>query len=134
MLYKVLPRVGREWQPLDIDQVLRTGVTLVARFLIGYCHLGGFSLPWDPLESVPCLLYGGEFSQEHLQWECSIVIEEREEFLSQGFGNKGKKPRLSCTLECRLLEPVSFGHLANLSDGQFGGSFLRLSVFMRWSR
>ena len=73
MLYEVLPRVGREWQPLDIDRVPRRGVTLVARFLTGHCHLGGFSLPWDPLESVPCPLCGGEFSREHLLWECSAV-------------------------------------------------------------
>ena len=42
MLYEVLPRVGREWQPLDIDRVPRRGVTLVSRFLIGHCHLGDF--------------------------------------------------------------------------------------------
>ena len=84
MLYEVLPREGREWQPLDIDRVLRRGVTLVARSFIGHCHLGGFSLPSDPLESVPCTLCGGEFSQGHLLWECSEVSEQREEFLSQG--------------------------------------------------
>ena len=73
LLYEVFPRVGREWQPLDIDWVPRRGVTLVARFLTGHCHLGGFSLPWDSLESVPCPLCGGEFSREHLLWECLVV-------------------------------------------------------------
>ena len=53
MLYWVLHRAGREWQLLDIDWVLRRGVTLVARFLIGYCHLGSFRLLGDPLESMP---------------------------------------------------------------------------------
>ena len=54
--------------------------------------------------------------------------------LEPGFGNTGNRVGLSCTLECRLLEPVSFGHSANLSDGLFGGSFWRLSIFMTWSR
>ena len=54
--------------------------------------------------------------------------------LEPGFGNKGNRFGLFCTLECRLLELVSFGHSANLSDGLFGGSFWRLSIFMTWSR
>ena len=54
--------------------------------------------------------------------------------LGPRFGNTGNRCGLSCTLECRLLEPVSFGHSANLSDGLFGGSFWRLNIFMTWSR
>ena len=54
--------------------------------------------------------------------------------LEPGFGNTGNRFGLSCTLECRLPEPVSFGHSANLSDGLFGGSFWRLNMFMTWSR
>ena len=54
MLYEVLPRVGREWQPLDIDRVPRRGVTLVARFLTGHCHLCG------SLRSI-LVLYGHQY-------------------------------------------------------------------------
>ena len=45
-----------------------------------------------------------------------------------------KRSRSSCTLECGLPEPASFGHSTNLSDGDYGGSFWRLSAFMIWSR
>ena len=84
MLHVVIPRVGMEWQPWDIDQVPRRGVTLVARFLTGHCHLGVFSIPWDPLERISCPLCGGDFSREHLLWNCTTVSEQREEFLSRG--------------------------------------------------
>ena len=90
MLYEVIPRVGREWQPWDIDQVPRRGVTLVARFFIGHCHLGVFSIPWDPLERISCPLCGGDFSREHLLWNCTTVSKQREEFLSRGVEVWGK--------------------------------------------
>ena len=134
MLYEVLPRVGREWQPVDIDWVPSRGVTLVARFLTGHCHLGGFSLPWDPLESVPCPLCGGEFSREHLLWECSAVSAQREEFLSQGLEIQGIDLGCLAHLSVGSLSRFLFGHSANLSDRLFGGSFWRLSIFMTWSR
>ena len=59
-------------------------MTLEAGFLTGHCHLGVFSIPWDPLERISCPLCGGEFSREHLLWNCTTVSEQREEFLSRG--------------------------------------------------
>ena len=47
---------------------------------------------------------------------CSSERAERG-ILEPRFGTKGEKPRLSCKRESRLLEPVSFGHSASLSDG-----------------
>ena len=125
MLYEVLPRVGREWQPLHIDRVPRRGVTLVARFLTGHCHLGGFSLPWDPLESVHCPLCGGEFSREHLLWECSAVSAQREEFLSQGLEIQGRDlgclARLSVGSLSRFLLAIRPTFQKGYSEGVLGG-------------
>ena len=84
MLHEVIPRVGMEWQPWDIDQVPRRGVTLVARFLTGHSHIGGFSKPCYPWERISCPLCGGDFSREHLLWNCTLVSQQREEFLSRG--------------------------------------------------
>ena len=81
--------------------------------------------------------YVGERALSIVWWgvlpgACTIVVFSTEcperGVLEPGFGSKGNRFGLSCTLECRLLEPVSFGHSANLSDGLFGGSFWRLSI------
>ena len=38
----------------------------------------------------------------------------------------GKRSRFFSTLQCGLFEAVSFGHFVNLSDGQYGWSFLEI--------
>ena len=48
------------------------------------CLLGVFSIPWDPLENASCPLCDGDFSREHLLWDCTIVSKQREESLSHG--------------------------------------------------
>ena len=134
MLYEVLPRAGREWQPLGIDRVPRRGVTLVARFLTGHCHLGGFSLPWDPLESVPCPLCGGEFSREHLLWKCSAVSAQREEFLGQGLEIQGIDVGCLADLSVGSLSRFLLAIRPNFHMGYSEGVFWRLRIFMPWSR
>ena len=125
MLYKVLPRVGRGWQPLDIDWVPRRGVTLVARFLTVHCHLGSFTLLWDPLESVSCLLCYEEFSLEHLLWGCSIASEQREDFLIQGLEIWGKDlgglAHLSVGSLSRFLLTIQPTFQMGSMEGVFGG-------------
>lgn len=73
-----------EWEPSDVDWILRRGVTLIARFLVGQCYLGAFPIPGDPLKNVSCLLCGGEFFVKHLLWHCIVARERRKEFLSRG--------------------------------------------------
>ena len=89
-LYEVTSRVGREWQPFDTDRVPQRDVTLVARFLTGHCHLGFFSLPWDPLGRVACPLCCRDFTREHLLWDCPKVRLQREEILGHVVEEGGK--------------------------------------------
>ena len=80
-LREALPTVGCVWRPEDAELGGRLDITYAARFLTGHCHLGSFSVPWDPTEWAPCPLCGEDFTREHLVWYCRGVTQERERLL-----------------------------------------------------
>ena len=76
-LREALPTVGCAWRPEDAELGGRLYITYAARFLTAHCHLGSFSVPWDPAEWAPCPLCGEDFTREHLVWECRGVTQQR---------------------------------------------------------
>jgi hypothetical protein len=81
-LYGRLTTIGEGWLPEDADQCPRPWLVLAARFLTGHCHLGHFEVPRDPDELALCPLCEEYYSTEHLLWECTALVEEREHILS----------------------------------------------------
>ena len=125
MLYEVLPRVGREWQPLDIDRGAEercdsSGLFPHRTLPLGWFFIAMGSVGEHALSIVCWGVLPGAFTMGVFSTECAErgVLEPR-------FGNKGNRFGLSCTLECRPLEPVLFAirptfQMGNL-EGVFGG-------------
>ena len=82
-LREVLPRVGVQWRLEEAAGLGSTwDLTLVARFLMGHCHLGTFQPPWHEDEDwVECPFCDVAFTHIHLVWECRGVIDEHERCL-----------------------------------------------------
>ena len=102
-LREALPRVGCAWRPADAELGGRLDTTYAARFLTGHCHLGTFSVPWDPSEWALCPLCGEDFSREHIVWECRGLLLERTRLLgSAGVERVGDWVWLASTRGSRL--------------------------------
>ena len=109
------------------------------RFLTAHCHLGSFSVPWDPTEWTPCPLCGEDFTREHLVWECRGVTQERERLLGGvGAARVGDWTWLARVSRFSVGEIHSWGHRSvGVCSGRFegvSGGFLRLGrlLFSGW--
>ena len=69
--------IGRGWRPVDMDRCSWLELTLVARFIVGHCHLHDFAFPWDSDELVDCPWCGDAFSRSHIPWDCIGLTSER---------------------------------------------------------
>ena len=76
-LREAFPRVGTVWTTLDVAKGSRLPTLIAARFLVGYCRVGAFSVLWDPDECVACPSCGDDFPRDHSVCSCSGLSWER---------------------------------------------------------
>ena len=76
--------IGCGWRPVDIDRCSQLELTLVARFIMGHCHLHDFAFPWDFDELADCPWCGDAFSRSHMLWDYIGLTSERAAVLQVG--------------------------------------------------
>ena len=83
MLYELMSEAGGPWEPEDADSCRRRELVIVARFMTGHCHLGGFRIPRDDF-SEDCPLCGEAYYREHFIRDCEVLTELRARWLLAG--------------------------------------------------
>ena len=75
-LFALLDRAGEPWMPEDAGCCRRMELVLVARYMMGHCHLGPFEIPReDELEDCP--LCGELFLEDHFSYDCAALRDVR---------------------------------------------------------
>ena len=76
-------RFGEAWTMLDAARGSRSTTLIVARFLVGHCHIGTFCIPWDLDECVVCPWCGDAFTHDHFIWLCRGMSQEKRVLLRE---------------------------------------------------
>ena len=78
-LRHIFPTVSTHWLPPP--SLNRGQATLLARFLMGHCHVGSLALPWHDEDDFEECVCGEVLSRHHLCFECPRLTEIREPLL-----------------------------------------------------
>ena len=87
-LFALLDRAGEPWMPEDARCCRRMKMVLVARYMVGHCHLGPFGIPReDELEDCP--LCGDLYLEDHFIYDCAALRDVPGRWLDVGSRNRG---------------------------------------------
>ena len=71
-LFALLDRAGEPWVLEDASCCRRMEMVLVARYMMGHCHLGPFEMPRED-ELKDCPLCGELYLEDHFIYECAAL-------------------------------------------------------------